>query len=164
MVAIRSYSSPNIRHSMPCCLTVNGAEFPVDEYMAETKLADIQFRRRGDLTPGGKRLDKSGLSIQVSLGDLADLGVQVREATAYLKNNRDELKKLTVYHGVDEAFLSFAIQQRDEIALFSYFPRDLVTLAGDIGLGIHLCEFRCSEDPNKGVMKGVSQERPLDKP
>ena len=130
---------------MPCSITIKGTDFRVREYMAETKLSNIHFWCKGDLTQGGKRLYKSGLGIQVSAADLANLNAQIRGTLLYLTKNQSELKKLATYRGVDEAYLSFAMEQEDEIALFVYFPADLVKLAGDIGLGIHICQFRCSE-------------------
>jgi hypothetical protein len=139
---------------MPCCLIIKGSDFPVDEYMEETKLADIDLWHKNDPTLRGPRLDKSGLGIQVSNVDLFDLEGQIREVSLYLIENDIELKKLVGFRGVEEAYLSFAIEQADEIALFSYFPSDFVTLAGEIGLGIHVCQFRCCDSPRSHKAAG----------
>jgi hypothetical protein len=132
---------------MPCCLTANGTDFQVDAYMLQTKLTDIELGRKGDLTSRRRRLKKSVVSIQVSDGDFSNFAQQARDAVTYLSKNLSEVKKLAKYRGVDEAYLSFAIEQQDEIAVFTYFPPDLLVLAGKIGLGINLCQFRCGADP-----------------
>lgn len=99
-------------------------------------------------------MEHSGLSIQVSGADLSDLEAQIREAVLYLTANRIDLKRLLSYPGIEEKYLSFAIEARNDLSSFIYFPPSFVTLAGDIGLGIHLCQFQCSDDRTNGSSSG----------
>ena len=133
---------------MACCITVNGSNFDVDGFLSQTKLDGIHIRRKGDLLPKGRVLKQSEISMDLCEADV-DVGLteQIQKTIAFLKKNKKELKRLSKYSGVDEVYISFGIPLRDEVAIFDFFPAELLSLAGSIGLGIHLCQFRCRDEP-----------------
>jgi hypothetical protein len=89
--------------------------------------------------------------VPVSDAPGTDVQSQVRDAIAFLRMNRDEIRRAVEFAGVDDARLDFGRFCRlsnDVVAQFDYFPPELLRLTGELGLGIEVSLYLVSdEDP-----------------
>jgi hypothetical protein len=86
----------------------------------------------------------SSVNIQISRKGLTNVKGQIQDAVVFLQSNKRALQKALKAKGVEDAFISFACAQENNMANFYYFPQDLALLAGELKLGLRLCLFRCS--------------------
>jgi hypothetical protein len=129
-----------------CVLRVTGKRFDADLHLAQSGLTAHKVFRAGEprfqSSPEGKRNEVSGFTVDVSRRSWADLPGQVIDAIAFLKEHEHAIAKLRAAPGVDEIRLDFAIDLRIDrqkiMAQFDYFPPELVSLAGALGLGLEM--------------------------
>lgn len=85
---------------------------------------------------------ESGFTVDVSRGSKSSLTGQVSDAVAFLKRHGDAFSVLRAAPGVEDMRLDFPIHLRIDretvMAQFDYFPPELVSLAGALGLGLEL--------------------------
>ena len=124
-----------------CVLRVSGTNFDVEAFLDDSPLDPCAVWHRGEIRSNGQLpADSSGLTLDVSDGDLAE---QIVGAVIFLRNNSDEVCRLTSCLGV-EAHLDFGIDRRDVFVQTDYFPPELIRLAGSLGLGIELSQYPVS--------------------
>ena len=129
-----------------CVLRVSGKHLDVDEQLASSGLTACNIFRAGEprsrARPDGERHEESGFSVDVSRGPWSSLEGQASDAIAFLKRHGDALRVLRAAQGVEDIRLDFAIDLRIDrktvMAQFDYFPPELVSLAGALGLGLEL--------------------------
>jgi hypothetical protein len=129
-----------------CVLRVSGTEFDADKYSALSALKVCGIFHRGEprfsSKPDGKIRDFSGFNVSVSDASWERINEQVNDAIAFLKENKEALMMLRAAPGVEDMDLDFAVDLRIDriniVAQCDYFPPDLVSLAGAIGLGIEI--------------------------
>jgi hypothetical protein len=127
-----------------CVLRVSGRSFDPDSYLAACGLRAYKVFHAGEpewkSRPEGKRHDASGFRVDVSRE--SDLAAQVRDAVKFLDEFRDVLSKLTSISGVEDMRLDFPVDLRIDrqkiMAQFDYFPPELISKAGALGLGIEV--------------------------
>jgi hypothetical protein len=91
--------------------------------------------------PKGKRSDLSGVNVTVSRADFTNLERQIRDALAFLKKHKRDIRRAGRAVGVEQMTLDFGIARRDVAAQFDYFPPELVSAAGQLGLGLELSQY-----------------------
>jgi hypothetical protein len=116
---------------MSCVLRAIGAAFDVDAFLADSGLqAETVFHRGAAKLPGspdGAKWSASGFNVAVSDdGGLDDLPLQVRDASRFLNQHEDELRRLGGFPGVEEVCLDFGIRRRDVAMQTDVFPADLL--------------------------------------
>jgi hypothetical protein len=129
-----------------CVLRVAGRHFDVDAQLASSGLAASKIFRAGEplsaSKPGGKRYEMSGFTVDVSRASWSTLDGQVNDAVAFLKQHRNSLATMRSAAGVEDMRLDFPIDLRIDretvMAQFDYFPPELVSLAGALGLGLEI--------------------------
>ena len=129
-----------------CVLRVTGKDFDPDGPLASSALTPCNVFRRGEpksvLRPDGPRWKTSGVTIDVSRGSRANLVEQVSDAIAFLRQHGEAIAALRSAPGVEDLRLDFPVDLRINretvMAQFDYFPPELVSLAGTIGLGIEI--------------------------
>jgi len=129
-----------------CVLRVTGKEFDADRYLALSGLTAVDVFRasepRAKSRPEGKRHQVSGFTIDVSRESWANLAGQVMDAIAFLKEHEQPLTMLRSAPGVEDIRLDFPIDLRIDrqnvMAQFDYFPPELVSRAGALGLGLEI--------------------------
>lgn len=129
-----------------CVLRVTGKSFDVDLHLAQSGLEAYKVFRAGEpissSRPKGERHELSGFSVDVSRHPSDDLPGQIADAVAFLKKHETEITHLRSAPGVDDMRLDFPvdlrIDRRAVMAQFDYFPPELVSLAGVLGLGLEL--------------------------
>jgi len=71
---------------------------------------------------------------------------QVSDAIEFLRNNREELQRLRSFEGLDFLGLDFGVNRKDAFGQFVSFPSELVTLAGEIRLGLEVSIYGLDEN------------------
>ena len=147
-----------------CVLRVSGKQFDADRYLALSGLEAIKVFRRGEprfaSNPEGKLNDLSGFNVEVSDASWEGVSEQVEDAVAFLKENRDAIRMLRSAPGVEDMSLDFPVDLRiDRVNIVSqldYFPPELISLAGALGLGIEISVYpRDLEALAKGTAAGA---------
>ena len=129
-----------------CVLRVSGKHLDVDGQLASSGLTPCHVFRAGEprrsSRPDGERHEESGFTVEVSRGPRSSLADQASDAVAFLKRHGDALSVLRAAPGVEDIRLDFPIDLRIDrdtvMAQFDYFPPELVSLAGALGLGLEL--------------------------
>ena len=129
-----------------CVLRVTGKEFAAEKYLALSGLPPCKVFLAGqprlESRPDGERLEVSGFTVDVSRGSWASLRGQIPDAIAFLKEHEQALRMLRSAPGVEDIRLDFPVDLRIDrqtvMAQFDYFPPELVSRAGALGLGLEL--------------------------
>lgn len=126
---------------MSCVLRVSGLTFNVDAFLKESSLEPLVVYRRGE--PRGPRSaptrplnEDSGMNVSVSTREFSELENQIEDAILFLENHRQELRRLRAFSGVDRIALDFPIEERDVPVQRSSFPAELLSLMGELGVGL----------------------------
>lgn len=134
---------------MSCCLTIKGVYYSTDNITADMFGPQVNVFKKGEKMSNGKVQEVSGISIPIGDSNLDCLETEIVDAIQFMKHHKVTISRLIKRSGVDDAYISFAIKQRNELALFDYFPAELLVLAGSIGLGIQFCQFKCANVQSK---------------
>jgi hypothetical protein len=110
-----------------CVLRASGSSFSPVEFIALFPSANISTR-------GGT------LIAPVSDCDGGNFGGQVRDAIAYLETQRTAVQALLMHPGT-RANLDFGVWCKDVFSQSSLFPKELVMLAGALGLGLEVSMY-----------------------
>ena len=137
-----------------CVLRVTGANFDPAEFLRTSTLRPCSVFKTGDpriaSRPHGPVWSSSGFTIAVSDAAWSDLAAQVSDACGFLERHAGELHTLSQLGAVEDIRLDFPIELRighdAVVAQFDYFPPDLVRAAGNLGIGIELSTYACSEE------------------
>lgn len=126
---------------MSCVLRASGDLFDVDLYLSSSTLTACAIFHKGEPKSSLPRVkaklnEKSGINVEVSNKDFADLDGQITDAMAFLRSNLAELQRLITFPGVEGVLIDFAVEARDTFTQSFSFPAELLRLAGDIGIGI----------------------------
>ncbi len=100
----------------------------------------------------------SGFNVVVSNATWTDLPGQISDACAFLEQHADELHALMLLKTIEDVRLDFPSELRigknDVVFQFDYFPPALLKAAGNLGVGVELSTYPCSEDDDKDRLKG----------
>ena len=129
-----------------CVLRVAGKQLDVDRHLAVSGLTADRVFRAGEprwiSQPDGKRYEMSGFTVEVSRGSWSNLDEQARDAIGFLKRHEAPLSKLRAAPDVEDMRLDFRVDLRIDrqkvMAQFDYFPPELVSRAGALGLGLEI--------------------------
>lgn len=130
---------------MSAVLRAYGTSFDVDAFLVECTLPVCTVKRRGEPVrlsqPNGCRLERSGIHVPASDADFGEFPRQIEEATAFLRANAEQIRRLCEFPGVEGVTLGFGIARRDVVVQCDCFPAELVRLAGALGLDIELSQY-----------------------
>jgi len=140
---------------MSCILRAAGKKFNVEDFLKISKLKPCAVYRKGEprfkTKPKSHIATCSGVNIKVSNADFSNLKKQIKDTVKYLEKNKNEVKKLAKFPGLDsEPNLDFGIALRDVPAQSDYFPPELLLLAGKLGIGIEFSLYSIKEE-SEGV-------------
>lgn len=129
-----------------CVLRVTGRNFDPEGLHPPFGARVCNVFRKGEprsaSRPDGKRHQVSGFTVVVSSSSPSNLDEQVSEAIAFLKEYQAALARLRSTAGVEDMRLDFPVDLRIDretvMAQFDYFPPELVSLAGALGLGLEI--------------------------
>lgn len=130
---------------MSCVLRASGKDFEVDDFLKGSSLKALVVVHRGDArVPGstsGSSHECSGMNISVSTREFSDLSGQIEDAIQFLSENRQELRRLRDFSGVEGIALDFPIEDRDVVFQRDTFPNKLLVLMGDLGVGLTVSRY-----------------------
>jgi hypothetical protein len=128
-----------------CVLHASGKDFDPDSYLASAPFTAYRVFHVGEprLTHrDGGHFEGSGFSAIVSEASWTDVKGQVEDAIGFLKNHQVSLADLRSRPELDDLRLDFPIELRIGVnnvaAQFDYFPPELVSRAGALGIGLEI--------------------------
>jgi len=145
-----------------CVLRVTGKQFDADKYLALSGLSATKVFHLGEprfkSSPDGKCSKFSGFNVAVSDASWEGVRTQVDDAIAFLKEHEPALMMLRSAPGVEEMRLDFPVDLRIDrvniMSQFDYFPPELISRAGALGLGIEISVYpRDLEELARGAAK-----------
>jgi hypothetical protein len=136
---------------MSAVLRAFGADFDVDAFLAGCTLPVCAVKRRGEPVfpasqPDGRQHKQSAVHVSVSDADFGEFPRQVEEATAFLRAEPDQVRRLCEWPGVEGVTLDFGIAWRDVAAQSDHLPAELVRLAGALGLALEVSHYPVSNE------------------
>lgn len=135
---------------MSCVLRAVGTAFDVDSFLGNSQLSGAAVFRRGEPklpgSPQGSKRSASGFNVGVSKAGFDDLGAQIQDATRFLREHEDELRRLGSFPGVEEVCLDFGIRRRDVPAQRDVFPADLLWQAGALDIDLVVTHYAVADD------------------
>ena len=119
---------------MSCILRAADETFDVDGFLATSSLNPYKTWHVGERS--SESLPPSttaGFNVDVSDADMHDLPAQIEDAIEFLRENSDELRRLSTAIGTSRASLDFAVAHGPrEIAVYCRLPPELTRLAGNL--------------------------------
>jgi hypothetical protein len=136
---------------MAAVLRAQGADFNLETFLSGCSLPVCTAKRRGEpvlpkAQPNGRRHERSGIHVLVSHADFQEFRGQVGEATAFLRANAEQIRRLVKFPGIEGVTLDFGIARRDVFMQYDHFPAELVQLAGSLDLAIEPSQYPIEED------------------
>lgn len=123
-----------------CILRINSESSSFKPFAVSTAVPVYSCADKGDpRVRRGAVYDRFHISFDVSDKDWDDIQGQIRDAIAFLTAWESELVALIAAHEVKDAYLDFPLYSRlgeNCINQNDHLPRELIVLAGRIGLGI----------------------------
>lgn len=134
---------------MPCHLHVwlpEGARAFADRLTLEP----YSVTEKGEENPRrpGRRFEGARLSFDVSEADFDQLPQQFEDATAFLKQHEADVAVLA---SAGEAVLDFGYEPRDVSVQVDRLPRELIRLAGRLGVEIELSLYLLETDDDEAA-------------
>ena len=129
---------------MSCILRISGRELDVDDLIGSTLMIPDSVWRKGP-SPDSTGKETSGARFVASEADFSEPSMQIEEAIAFLRENRDDLKKALSFPGVECAELDFGTEMRQSAYGGFRLPPELLSLAGGLGVWICLSVYPISE-------------------
>lgn len=131
---------------MSCVLRVSGKHFDARAYAQRSLLPIASVHMRGEprmpcTRPKGERHKSSGVTIDVSRAGFENLKRQIRDAIKFLAERRAVLRGLRRVVGVETMTLDFGVADRAAVAQFDYFPPELISAAGSLGIGLEISRY-----------------------
>jgi hypothetical protein len=129
---------------MACVLRASGRGFDAAAFLAGTHFKPCAVWRKGEARLGRPRSKKhtdSGFNLVVSAADGHGTKRQIRDVLRFLKRHRGILTQLRDSSGIENVILDFGIWQRSGLAQFDHFPAALVSIAGELGMGLELSRY-----------------------
>jgi hypothetical protein len=143
---------------MSCVLRATGTNFDVDEFLKTSSLDALAAFHRGEVqSPSSsvtRKSDCSGMNVSVSTRDVSDLRGQIEDAIEFLSKNDRELKRLRDFPGLQRMDLDFPIEDRDVVYQRDAFPHKLLSLLGELGIGLIVSRYPA----HSGVQGQVSTQ------
>lgn len=136
---------------MSAVLRAYGAEFDVDAFLIGCRLPICTVKRRGEAAypvskPDGPRHEWSGIHVVISDADFDKFPQQVQESIAFLRSQKEQLRRLCEFRGVTDVTLDFGLERRDVVVQCDHLPAELVALAGELRFGIELTQYPRSDE------------------
>ncbi len=130
-----------------CILKIYSDTTSFQAYSESTDLPIISCKVKGQLRrkSTGELHKAYRISISVSDKEWDDFKGQVADAIAFLARHESELSDLIESHDGTDAYLDFPLYSRlggEIVNQNDHLPRELIVLAGRIGLGIEMAIYK----------------------
>ncbi|MEO5822731.1 MAG: hypothetical protein ABIT71_19660 [Vicinamibacteraceae bacterium] len=130
---------------MACYIRAYGSRFDVDAFVGSSSIEWPDVWRAGEAKvlaePNSpKEYQKSGLQIEVGDGD--QFTSLLRDASDFMRKNRDELLRLASDPGVERVEIDFGLTWNSNMAVVSVtMPAEFVALAGEVRFAIEVTYY-----------------------
>lgn len=143
-----------------CVLRVTSSRKTLSDYFSKAKLPYYDIHDKGDLIKYGRKKNEphaySGFKSDVSNKEWNDLPGQIADAVRFLRRHKKDLKKLCNDFKVCDIRLDFPIELRIGRKIFGQFdflPPKLISLAGELQIGIEISLYSVSKNTKKAKKK-----------
>lgn len=131
---------------MSCVLRASGKYFDVDSFLKDSTIKPLIVYHRGESrfphsNPTMRSNDQSGMNVSVSVREFDDLAGQVEDAIQFLLDNTPELRRLRDFPGVERMEMDFPVADRDVAVQRDAFPDGLISLLGDVRIGLVVSHY-----------------------
>jgi|SRR5918911_420384 hypothetical protein len=121
-----------------CVLRVSGGDFQPHSFLKDSGFVPCNVFRKGERKAKDRVWDSSGFTVVVSEASGDDFAQQVQDAAGFLRKHKEELARLIKFAGLEDARLDFGVSRKSGFLRSSYLPPELLTLAGEVGVGIEI--------------------------
>lgn len=135
-----------------CILKIYSDTTSFQTYSESTALSIVSCHIKGQIRSRrtGELYSSHRISVSVSDKDWDDFKGQVADAIAFLTNHEIELAHLIASHNATDAYLDFPLYSRlygEIVNQNDQLPRDLIVLAGRLGLAIEMAIYEKDLQP-----------------
>jgi len=128
---------------MPCILRIVGENFDVDNFIDRSAIKPYKIFYKGEpqyaIKPDGKKIERSGCSIEISKVDFENLDQQIDDALVYLNQNQEKLRWINKNPEIQYAVLDFGLNyDSDKFVQSHYLPNEFLKLVSELGVGIEI--------------------------
>jgi len=136
---------------MSCILRASGKSFDVDSYVNGKDVEFTQVYKKGESRllaskSNGRKLDCSGVGIEVSCAGFDAMNQQLEDALRFLNDNMALVVELVGCRGVESVSLDFGVETKPSFCASYTFPAELVAIAGKLGISLCVSMYLCDED------------------
>ena len=121
-----------------CVLRATGDAFQPESFLAGSSFSPCNVFHKGEYKAKQRVCDTSGMTIVVGEASNDSFVQQIQGAVRFLKINKDQLARLRNQSGLEAMELDFGVYRIDGFLQTSFFPAELISLAGSLDIGITL--------------------------
>jgi hypothetical protein len=126
---------------MACVLRVSGIPEAIQDWLSSSGLAERVYPRARPSRSG-----KAFVNLEVSDADFDDIGGQIRDAVAFLKQFGSTVEQLAHTSGIDRVVLDFGTAMPADRAWHSVvLPRELIHHAGRAAVDVEISSYPVEE-------------------
>ncbi len=131
---------------MSCVLRASGTNFDVDSFLKGSSLSALTVFHRGEVqfptsTVSQRKSEHSGMNVSVSTREFSDLRGQIEDAVGFLSDNKEEMRRLCDFSGLERIDLDFPVEDRDAVRQSDGFPPRLLSLLGELRIGLIVSRY-----------------------
>ena len=137
---------------MSCVLRASGRDFDVDSFLKGSTLKPLIVHHRGERRFPDSKIQpgvQSGMNVSVSEREFSDLAGQIEDAILFIQKNAEELHRLRDFPGMERIDIDFPIRDRDVAVQCDAFPPKLLSLLGELRIGLVISRYPASENPTQ---------------
>lgn len=117
-------------------LRASGSGFDVDAFLEKSPFKPSVTYRKGQRRRPASRGSQTASGFNVTISESEDPDAQVKSAIKFLRENREELLRLTRAKGIENVTLELSSPQREFTARVAHLPTELLSAAGAFGIDI----------------------------
>jgi hypothetical protein len=121
-----------------CVLRASGDRFHPHEFLNESAFVPCNVFLKGERKAKDRVWDSSGFTVVVSEASGDNFAEQIQDTVGFLREHREELARLLKCDGLEMVQFDFGVSRKSGFLQSSYFPPELLTLVGTLGIGIEL--------------------------
>lgn len=134
---------------MGAILLIQGKDLDPDLFNLGWDLIPAKIHRKGELVRKtkheGEKRNASTIIYDLSNADYSDLTAQIKETTAFLKDNKHYLEKLEMDKTIDSLAIDFSFNSRiDGLKIevqHDNFPAEFIRIAGHLNIELRLTQW-----------------------
>ena len=126
-------------------LRASGDRFDPNRFLEQSTLKPCNVFMKGERRSETSVWNSSGITVPTIDAEIENLPKQIQDSIDFLKLHRDELKHLKQFEGIDDMRIDFGVERKTVFAQSHFLPADLVTLAGEIGIGLEISVYGSDE-------------------